>query len=94
MLVYAVVGILLFITTGCHKQQQIVLDIPEIVTDSERNREKEKNLNAAEAVASVYNDIYVEACGLIIQDSDKNLSVKLRVVTDVGTALYKIDRWD
>ena len=61
MLVYAVVGILLFITTGCHKQQQIVLDIPEIVTDSERNREKEKNLNAAEAVASVYNDIYVEA---------------------------------
>jgi len=36
----------------------------------------------------------VDACGLIIQDSDKNLSVKLRVVTDVGTALYKIDRWD
>ncbi len=36
----------------------------------------------------------VDACGLIIQDSDKNLSVKLRVVTDVGTALYRIDRWD
>ncbi len=35
-----------------------------------------------------------DACGLLIQDSDKNLSVKLRVVTDVGTALYKIDRWD
>lgn len=35
-----------------------------------------------------------DACGLLIQSSSKNLSVKLRVTTDVGVALYKIDRWD
>lgn len=35
-----------------------------------------------------------DACGLLIQSSSKNLSVKLRVVSDVGAALYKIDRWD
>ena len=33
-------------------------------------------------------------CGLLIQDSSNNLSVRLRVTTDVGIALYKIDRWD
>lgn len=35
-----------------------------------------------------------DACGLLIQSSSKNLSVKLRVTTNVGVALYKIDRWD
>lgn len=35
-----------------------------------------------------------DACGLLIQSSSKSLAVKLRVTTDVGTALYKIDRWD
>lgn len=35
-----------------------------------------------------------DACGLLIQSSSKSLAVRLRVTTDVGVALYKIDRWD
>ena len=35
-----------------------------------------------------------DACGLLIQSSSKTFSVKLRVTSDVGVALYKIDRWD
>lgn len=35
-----------------------------------------------------------DACGLLIQSGSKNLAVKLRVTTDVGVALYQIDRWD
>lgn len=42
----------------------------------------------------IIGDEDADACGLLIQNSDNNLSVKLRVVTDVGVALYKIDRWD
>ncbi len=33
-------------------------------------------------------------CGLLIQSSSKSFSVKLRVTTDVGVALYMLDRWD
>lgn len=35
-----------------------------------------------------------DACGLIIQSSDKALEVKIRVNSDVGTTRYRIDRWD
>lgn len=34
------------------------------------------------------------ACGLCIQSSNKNWECKLRVTTDVGTSMYKLDRWD
>lgn len=35
-----------------------------------------------------------DVCGLLIQSNSKWLDVHLRVTTDVGVALYKIDRWD
>lgn len=35
-----------------------------------------------------------DVCGLLIQSGGKWLDVHLRVTTDVGIALYKIDRWD
>lgn len=34
------------------------------------------------------------ACGLCIQSSNNNWECQLRVTTDVGTSMYKLDRWD
>lgn len=34
------------------------------------------------------------ACGLCIQSSNRDWDCQLRVTTDVGTSLYKLDRWD
>jgi hypothetical protein len=35
-----------------------------------------------------------DACGLSLQDGDRNWNCNLRVTTDVGVCTYKLDRWD
>lgn len=35
-----------------------------------------------------------DACGLSLQDGDRNWNCNLRVTTDIGVSMYKLDRWD
>lgn len=39
-------------------------------------------------------DWEADACGLSLQDGERNWNCNLRVTTDVGVSLYKLDRWD
>jgi hypothetical protein len=39
-------------------------------------------------------DCEADACGLSLQDGDRNWNCNLRVTTDVGVCTYKLDRWD
>lgn len=58
-------------------------------------REVRKTIEAYSNMTPLSGDWEADACGLRYQSGDNdNWQCNLRVTTDLGTSLYKLDRWD
>ena len=82
-----------FILKGCKdlKNKSSAL-FPEILRSE--LREVRATIEAYSNTHPLSGDWEADACGLRYQSGGENWECNLRVTTDVGTSLYKLDRWD
>lgn len=82
-----------FILKGCKdlKNKSSAL-FPEVLRGE--LREVRATIEAYSNTTPLSGDWEADACGLRYQSGNDNWQCNIRVTTDVGTSLYKLDRWD
>jgi hypothetical protein len=82
-----------FILKGCKdlKNKSSAL-FPEVLRGE--LREVRATIEAYSNTTPLSGDWEADACGLRYQSGHDNWQCNIRVTTDVGTSLYKLDRWD
>lgn len=82
-----------FILKGCKDKQNKTSGLfPEILRGE--LREVRATIEAYSKANPLSGDWEADACGLCYQSGSQNWQCELRVTTDVGVSLYKLDRWD
>lgn len=82
-----------FILKDCKdKQNKTSALFPEILRNE--LHEVRATIEAYSKQNTLGGDWEADACGLCYQASSDNWQCNLRVTTDVGVSLYKLDRWD
>lgn len=82
-----------FILKGCKDTNNRTSALfPEILRGE--LREVRATIEAYSKQNPLSGDWEADACGLCLQDNGRSWNCNLRVTTDVGVSVYKLDRWD
>jgi len=82
-----------FILKGCKDPKHSGSSLfPEVLRNELREVRATIEAYSKQHNLSGYDE--ASACGLCFQNSSKNCKCNLRVTTDVGVSMYKLDRWD